>query len=97
MKDTRFKPGNPGRKPGSKNKSRTREELGQWIDNNWQRFDSEMKAVKGAKFCELFLKVLPFRLPQYSAVNFSLAKMSETDLEIILTQLKQHEQESTID
>jgi hypothetical protein len=85
----KFKTGNPGKKKGAKNRAATRRKLADWVENNWSRFDQEMKSVKGKSFCELFIKVLPFMMPAYQSINFSLSNMPETDLEFLIEKLKE--------
>ena len=89
MKDTKFKRGNPGKPRGAKNRAATRKLLADWVHNNWDRFDTEMKTVKGKAFCELFIKVLPFMMPAYQSINFSLSNMPESDLEFLINHIKQ--------
>lgn len=91
----KFQPGNPGRKRGSKNRAATRRLLAEWVHNNWGRFEKEMATVKGKAFCELFIKILPFMMPSYQAISFSLSNMSEEDLQFLITKLREqmsHEQ-----
>lgn len=85
----KFTKGNPGKPKGAKNRNATRIELSQWIDKNFIRFNSEMSKVKGARFCELYIKAMEFVMPKYSAINFSLSNMSEQDLEFLISKLKE--------
>ena len=85
----RFGKGNKGKPAGSKNKTMTRTRLAELIDNKWNNFEAELNTLKGKAFVEAFTKLLPFHLPQYSAINFSLKNMSDDDLQYLLIQIKQ--------
>lgn len=92
----KFQLGNPGKRKGAKNHAATRQMLADWVRNNWPRFEKEMKTVKGKSFCELFIKVLPFMMPAYQSISFSLTNMSESDLQFLIEKLKEqmgHESE----
>lgn len=102
MKDTKFKTGNPGRRPGSKNKSLTRGRIIAILskEENWQRFEKELQAMKGRAYCEAFMRMWEFDTPKWSAISFSLSNMSEPDLQFLIDKIKNQvndESESGID
>ena len=84
----KFQKGNPGKPKGAKSRSTTRAELGKWIDDNFARFQQEMQRVKGARFCELYIKSLEFVMPRYASVAMSLNQMSEQDLEFLINHIR---------
>lgn len=92
---TQFKPGNPGRRAGSKNKSIARMKLSEFVDNKWTKFETEMNGLKGRAYVENFIKLLPYIMPQYSAINFSLRNMSEDDLQFLIIKLREENESST--
>lgn len=93
----KFEKGNPGRTKGVKNKSIARSKLADYVDTKWSKFESEMDTLKGRAFIENFIRVLPFVMPQYSAISFSLRSMSEDDLKFLIEKLKEQNNENDTD
>jgi hypothetical protein len=95
-KKGQFTHGNPGKPKGAQNKIITRTRLGGLIENNWQKFETELKSLKGRAYVEAFTKLLPFHMPSYSAINFGLKNLGDDDLEYLLEKLKEqfNEQET---
>lgn len=90
------KPGSPktgGRQAGTPNKttSRMRELLTGFMHDKWPVVQSSFDKLQPKEKVLAFTRLLPFITPQYSAVNFSLSKMTESDLETIIEQLKLNE------
>lgn len=90
-----FEKGNPGRPKGALNKNPVRSRLADYVGSKWQRFEDEMNKLEGKAYTENFIKLLPFVLPQYQSINFSLRSMSEDDLQYLISKLKEnHENEN---
>lgn len=92
----KFKPGNKGRPAGSKNKNVVRSRLSDYVGRKWDNFEAQMDTLKGRAYVENFIRLLPFVMPAYQSINFSLSNMSEDDLRFLIEKLKQdmgHEQE----
>lgn len=96
---TQFKKGNTGRPKGSTNKSLTRARIVTILSKSetWERFETELLALKGRAFVENFIKLWEFDTPRYSSINFSLQNMSESDLEFLIQKIKDQFNESTTD
>ena len=94
-----FKPGNSGRKKGATNRSLTRSKIISILSKpeNWERFETELFAMKGRAFVENFIKMWEYDSPKYSAINFSLSNMSQQDLTFLIDKIKEqvNEQEQT--
>lgn len=88
---TQFKKGNKGRPKGATNKSLTRSQIISILSKpeNWARFEKELFTMKGRAFVENFIKLWEFDTPKYSAINFSLSNMSESDLQLLIEKLKE--------
>ena len=95
----KFKKGNPGKPKGTQNKVITRTRIAGLIETNWQKFETELKSLKGKAYVEAFTKLLPFHMPTYSAINFSLRNLGEDDLQYLIEKLKEqfNEQETGVD
>lgn len=88
---TQFKKGNTGRPKGATNKSLTRARIVSILSKpeTWTKFEKELMAMKGRGFVEAFIKMWEFDTPKYSAINFSLSNMSDSDLEFLIQKLKE--------
>jgi hypothetical protein len=87
-KNGQFAHGNPGKPKLAENKIITRTRMAKLVDNNWDTFEKELKSLKGRAYVESFTKILPFILPTYSAINFSIRNLSDDDLAFLLLQIK---------
>lgn len=96
---TQFKKGNTGRPRGATNKSLTRARIVTILSKpeTWARFEKELMAMKGRGFVEAFIKMWEFDTPKYSAINFSLSNMSDSDLQFLIDKLKEQFNENTTD
>lgn len=90
----KFQPGNKGRPPGSKNRNAVRSRLSDYVGSKWFHFEEQMDTLKGKVYVENFIKLLPFVMPSYQAINFSLRNMSEDDLKYLIEKLKELNHES---
>ena len=90
-----------GRKAGIPNKvtGQMRVLLSDFMNEQWPNVQTAFSKLEPKEKVFAFTKLLPFITASYSAVNLSLASMSDSDLEIILMKIKQdnNEQENTID
>jgi len=89
-----------GRAPGAKNKvsAPMRVLLSDFLSAEWANVQTAFSKLDPVQKVQAFSRLLPFVTPSYSAIDFSLKNMSDSDLEIILMKIRQdNEQENTTD
>jgi hypothetical protein len=85
----KFKPGNKGRPPGSKNKNAVRSKLSDYVGSKWPTFETQMNSLKGRAYVENFIRLLPFVMPSYQSISMSLSNLPEADIEFLIDHIKQ--------
>jgi len=87
-KNGQFALGNSGKPRLAENKIITRTKIAKLVDDHWDTFEKELKGLKGRQFVESFTRILPFIMPTYSAINFSIRNLTDDDLAFLLVQIK---------
>src|SRR5687768_10106925 len=71
MEQKREKPAGSGRKAGTPNKltKELRERIGEMLDGQFDKVETELQALKGEKFLKFFIEFLPYRVAKLAAVE----------------------------
>ena len=87
-KKKRIKSG--GRKAGIPNKvtGQMRSLLSDFMNEQWPNVQTAFSKLEPKEKVFAFTRLLPFITASYSAINLSLANMSEADLQVVLERVK---------
>ncbi len=96
MKDTKFKPGNPGKPKGAKNKVvfNIRSKVADFITDNWEAVQIEFSKLEPKDKLHFLEKLMSYSIPKLSSVAYTdetekmIDRLTDEELNNLVEELK---------
>lgn len=99
-KATQFKPGNPGRPKGTKNKAThdLRAAIGAFLDKNWPKVQKEFDQLEPKDKLQFIDKMLAYSLPKLAAMQMDVTSgidgLSEAQVNELFNRIVNHKNQA---